>query len=69
MIKAAEAESQDPTITVKYPSQAALMSQTDGVLLEDLEEGELEEEPENAATFNTSYSNDALHVRLMAWEP
>ena len=45
------------------------MSQTDGVLLEDLEEGELEEEPENAATFNTSYSNDALHVRLMAWEP
>jgi len=62
VIRAAETDAQDVAMPKNPPGQAALSSQTNVAISDNLEDGELEEEPESAVTFNSGYSNGETHV-------
>lgn len=69
VIEAAESGAQDEALIEEPAKQAAVFSQINDALSEDLEDGELEEEIDSAEHLNTGNSNGEIHVCATPCEP
>ena len=62
MIKDVEAGTQDAALNEHTTAKGEALAQTDGIMSEELEDGELEEEPENTQSYTNGGSTEKIHV-------
>ena len=62
VIKDVEAGTQDAALNEHTTAKGEALAQTGGVMSEELEDGELEEEPETAQSYTNGGSTEKIHV-------